>query len=66
MQEYYVTIQLTNGKIESIIIPMEEKYGINDVTIQQKLEEWTDIHFNYDLKYMYIKGHIISWSKIIK
>ena len=65
MRKFYVTIQLSNGGIESLFIDLNEGELATDEMFADKIEEW----WHMNCKYMsdsdkYIESHIIAWSQI--
>ena len=64
-RKFYVTIQLSNGGIESLFIDLNEGELATEKVFANKIEEW----WHMNCKYMsdsdkYIESHIIAWSQI--
>ena len=64
-RKFYVTIQLSNGGIESLFIDLNEGELATEEMFADKIEEW----WHMNCKYMsdsdkYIESHIIAWSQM--
>ena len=64
MKKYYVTVQLTNGGIESVEIELGDSEIACHDTFRYYIEEYDLKNMDYDQVGMWSKGHIIGWSKI--
>lgn len=61
---YYVTVQLTNGGIESLEIELAEDLPATHDVFQDYIEQYDSSNMPYYLSGLWSKGHIIAWSKI--
>lgn len=62
--KYYVTVQLTNGGIESVEIELDEDIKATYDIFKEYIDEYDDKNMDYNQMGLWSKGHIISWSKI--
>lgn len=62
--KYYVTVQLTNGGIESVEIELDEDLKATHDIFKEYIDEYDDKNMDYNQMGLWSKGHIISWSKI--
>ena len=61
---YYVTVQLTNGGIESVEIELDEDIKATHDIFKEYIDEYDDKNMDYHQIGLWSKGHIIAWSKI--
>ena len=61
---YYVTVQLTNGGIESVEIELDEGLSATYDVFKQYINEYDEDNMDYNQIGLWSKGHIIAWSKI--
>lgn len=61
---YYVTVQLTNGGIESLEIELDENLKATHDIFKEYIDEYDEKYMDYNQMGLWSKGHIISWSKI--
>lgn len=61
---YYVTVQLTNGGIESLEIELDEGLSATYDVFKQYINEYDEDNMDYNQIGLWSKGHIIAWSKI--
>lgn len=62
-RRFYVTIQLSNGGIESLVFDFEKDEVITPEAIEDKIINWWDMNCPYMiLSDKYVNMHIISWS----
>ena len=62
--KYYVTVQLTNGGIESLEIELDEGLSATYDVFKQYINEYDEDNMDYNQIGLWSKGHIIAWSKI--
>ena len=62
--KYYVTVQLTNGGIESLEIELDEGLKATYDIFKKYIDEYDEKYMDYNQMGLWSKGHIISWSKI--
>lgn len=61
---FYVTVQLSNGGIESLDIELDLEHDrANYDTFKAYVDEYDEKYMSYDQLGLWSKGHIISWSK---
>ena len=66
MRTFYVTVQLTNGGLESLEVEIDDEDAINYDTFKNLIDEYDEKHMDYDQLGLWSKGHIIAWSEIKK
>lgn len=63
--KFYVTVQLTNGGIESLEVELDLRTERADYhTFKYYVDEYDAMDMTYDQVGLWSKGHIIAWSKI--
>ena len=62
--KYYVTVQLTNGGIESVEIELDEDIKATYDIFKEYIDEYDDKNMDYNQMGLWSKGHIIAWFKI--
>lgn len=64
MRKYYVTVQLTNGGIESIEIELSAEDSVNEETFKHYVKLYDQEYMDWRNHGLWSMGHIIAWSKI--
>lgn len=63
-KKFYVTVQLTNGGIESVEIELDEDIKATYDIFKEYIDEYDDKNMDYPQIGLWSKGHIIAWSQI--
>lgn len=63
-KEYYVTVQLTNGGIESLTVEIEDGEQIRYETFEEVIRKYVETNLRTWEPELWTMGHIIAWSEI--
>ena len=66
MRSFYVTVQLTNGGLESLEVEVNDEDAINYDTCKNLIDEYDEKYMDYNQLGLWSKGHIIARSEIEK
>lgn len=64
MKEFYVTVHLTNGGIESLHVEVEDDEPIQYETFEDAVRDYVENKIRTWDPELWTMGHIIAWSEI--